>query len=108
MSDREKALAALAPREEIVELGDLRVVLRELDSAADVSSLRDGADSGWKILVRSCFSEAGELLFTDDDIPTLKKGALARNKRLLEAAMRVNGELLDPEVKPSAAAPAGG
>ena len=108
MSDREKALAALTPREDKIELGGVTFVLREIDSAADLAALRDGEDTAWKILVRSCFGESGEPLFTDADIPALKRGALARNRKLVEAAQRVNRELLDPDVKPSADAPAGG
>lgn len=108
MSDREKALAALAPREERIVINDVVFVLRELDSAADTAALRDQEDSAWKMLVRCCFTESGNPYFTDADIPVLKTRALSRNKRLVEAAMRVNGELVEPEVKPSAAAPAGG
>lgn len=100
---REELLAALAPREEKLELGGQRLVARELESAADVEAFKDGVDFTYKLIVRCTFGEDGERAFSDEDIPALKKASNKKLGPLVKAVHRVNGLLVEDEVKNSEA-----
>ena len=103
---REEIIAALAVREEAFELGGRKLFARELASAADVAAFVDNEDLGYKLLVRCVFDEAGNPVFTDEDIPALKASAKSRLAPALRAVNRVNGFDVEDSVKNSAAAPA--
>lgn len=96
-------LEVLRIREEQVELGGHKLVVRELQSAADVAALADNQDLGYKLLVRCVFDEAGAPAFTDDDIPALKAGSKSRLAPLMAAVTRVNGFDSEANAKNSAA-----
>jgi hypothetical protein len=98
--------AAIAPREERLELGGKTLVVKELACAADVAAFSEPEDMVYKLLVRCAFDESGALVFTDADIPMLKAGARRAMLPLIEAVNRVNGFDLEANVKNSEAAPA--
>jgi hypothetical protein len=109
MADKSALLAALAPREEIVELAGHRVRVRELASAAQSERLQDPGDAFYAALVLCCFDpETGERLFDEADIPTLKGSARKGMKPLVDAVIRVNGLDEALEEKNSGAGPAAG
>ena len=89
--DRAAVLAALLPREETIELGGRALTVRELAHAADVLAMADNEDLSLKLLVRSVYAEDGALLFTDADIPALKRAGMMRLKPLVDMVQRVNG-----------------
>lgn len=100
-------LAAMAPREEVLQILGHDVIVRELPSAADVEAFRDGADADYKYIVRCTFNTSGQQLFTDSQIPEMKKEtARAKLMPLLSAVFRVNGLLPDEAAKNSEASPA--
>jgi len=103
---RTEIIAALAVREERFELAGKTLVARELASAADVAAFADNEDLAYKLLVRCVFTEAGEPVFTDEDIPALKASAKSRLAPATRAVNRVNGFDVEDSVKNSAAAPA--
>lgn len=103
---RDELLAALARREERVTIGGLKLVVREMENAADVAGFEDGADYGYKLVVRCVFDEAGAPVFTDDDISALKGASRVKFLPVIAAVNRVNGIDVEGEVKNSAAAPA--
>lgn len=99
-------LAALAPREELLQFMGIDIIVRELPSAADVEAFRDGADADYKWMVRCTFTTSGQQVFTDEQIPKLKQTARAKLMPLLSAVFRVNGLLPDEAAKNSEASPA--
>ena len=105
---KEDIFAALAPREERLELGGHTLIVREIASAADVVVFQDNADMTYKLIVRCVFDEAGEAVFTDGDIARLKSGAKAKLLPLIQAVSRVNGYAIEENLKNSAAAPGDG
>lgn len=109
MTSKAALLAALAPREETVEVAGLKVLVREMESAAQSERLTDPGDAFYAGMVLCCFDpESGERLFTEADIPMLKTRARKGMKLLVEAVIRVNGYNADAEIKNSDAVPAGG
>lgn len=108
MTDKAALLAALAPREETVEIAGQPVVVRELQSAADTEALRDQTDAQFKFLVLCCFAPDGSPCFDMADVPTLKASARKGLAPLLAAVARVNGFDVEGAEKNSAAGPAAG
>lgn len=100
--------AALAAREERLEIGGIKLVVRELESAADVEALKDQVDAQYKMLVLCVFAEDGTAAFALDEIPELKKAGKATLNRLFAAVNRVNGFAAEAEAKNFEAAPSGG
>ncbi|WP_337905353.1 hypothetical protein, partial [Mesomycoplasma ovipneumoniae] len=73
MSNKAALLAAIAPREEIVEIQGIKVKVRELESAANSERLRDPGEATYAAMVLCCLDpETNEPVFTDDDITALK------------------------------------
>lgn len=105
---REELLTFLARREERITLGGAPLIVRELTEEDDVAALADGVDTLFKYIVRSVFDEAGAPVFTDADIPRLKQAGRVRLRELAAAVGRVNGWLMEDEVKNSAAGPSAG
>lgn len=92
-------MAALAPYEERVQFNGQTVIVRELECAADMGVFEDKQDSNWKLLVRSVFDENGEPVFTDADIPMLKRRSLRKMAPLVDVIQRVNGMDLEARTK---------
>lgn len=105
---KQAILAALAPQEERLELWGHTLVIRELASAADVVRVEDDDNLTYHFIVRCTFDEAGEPLFTDDDIPQLKACSKAKLLPIIEAVSRVNGLWVNGNAKNSEAAPCSG
>lgn len=95
---------ALKGREEAVEIGGHKLVVRELPSAADVIS-GDGEDVGFQMIVRCTFDEEGKQVFTDADIPALRLASKWKFAPLMTAVNRVNGFDQEQNAKNSAAGP---
>lgn len=95
----------LRPREERLSFAGRTLVVRELESAADVASMADNVDLAYKLMVRCVFDEAGAPVFTEADVPALRSGAKAKLLPLMEAVNRVNGFDTEGDSKNSAAAP---
>ena len=96
-------LEAIQPRQEQVVLGGHMLVVREMQSAADVGFMHDNEDLSYKLMVRCVFDEAGMPAFDEADIPALKAGAKAKLLPLMEAVNRVNGFDAVAEAKNSVA-----
>lgn len=105
---RDELLEALAPHEESVTIGERVLTVRELESAADTEAFRDNADMSWKLLVRCVFDAAGRQVFSDADIPRLKRSGKLRLKPITDAVLRVNGYDLEAAEKNSGAGPGAG
>lgn len=104
---REELLKFFEPREEKVELAGQALVVRELSEDSDTEALRDGVDSLLKFVVRCTFDQAEQRVFTDDDIPALKRAGAIRLAPLIQAVVRVNG-FVEDEIKNSGAGPSAG
>jgi len=105
---RDDLLQAIKPREETVKLGELTLVLRELQTASDVSEFKDDGDRAYKLLVLCAFHEDGTPAFSDDDIPALKAASKSKVGMLTGPLMRVNGFDIEENVKNSEADPSSG
>lgn len=103
----ETLLAAAAARQEEIEFHGIKVVVRELPSAADVEAFRTGEDAQFKWLTRCVFSLDGERVFSDEQIPQLKQSSRKKLMPLLMAVFRVNNLLPDDAAGNSEASPAG-
>lgn len=103
MLDALKSL--LAPREEVVEIGGVRLIVRELTTASDVAGLGVDSDAVYRLTVRCVFAESGEPAFADDDIAEMKRTALTAFSTIVHAVRRVNGLDLDDSVKNSSGDP---
>lgn len=108
MTDKAALLAALKPREEIVDIAGQQVVVRELQSAADAVALQDQTDAQFKFVVLCCFGSDGQPLFDLGDVPQLKASARRGLAPLFAAVARVNGFDLEAETKNSGAGPSAG
>ena len=94
----------LKQREERLEFGGVKLVVRELDGSADNSALTEATDveRSWFILVRCVFREDnGERAFSDEDVPMLHKKSPMVTARLVNAVNRVNGFNIEEEAKNS-------
>ena len=96
----------LRSREQTVELGPHKLVVRELASAADLTDAPGGEDLAWLLLVRCTFAEDGSPAFTAGDIPALKAASKWKLGPLIAAVNRVNGFNVEAEAKNSDAVPA--
>jgi len=96
----------LKPQEERVKFGSLTVVVRELATLEDFTALgSSGADGVYLGLVRCVFTEKGEPVFAEADLPKLKASSKVKLLPLMQAMNRVNGLDIEGEVKNSEAAP---
>jgi hypothetical protein len=100
----DQLLEFLKPREEKVSLGGVTFHVKEMNGTVNTEALADGIDTTWKILVRCVFKEDGVQAFSDEDIPRLKASSKPKLVPLVNAVNRVNGFLVEEEVKNSAAA----
>jgi hypothetical protein len=109
---------ALARRKELIEFHGRKLLVVELENAADVAP--EGTpkeDLFWHIMV-ACIYEAAETpekpgeyemgppALTAADVPALKGGSRRATRPLAQAVERVNGLNAEDEAKNSAAAPA--
>lgn len=109
MTDKAALLAAIAPREETVDVAGHKVLVRELSNAAHSEKLLDPGVAFYAAMTLCCFDpDSGKPLFTEDDIPLLQSRARRGLKALAEAVMRVNGMDAVAEQKNSEAGPAAG
>lgn len=109
MTTRDEVLAAAEAQEETVAIGGKAVLVRELDCAADLVGLQEDKDQKLKLLIRCAFDpDSGEPLFTEADIPALKRRSSAKMQPLLKAVLRVNGLWAEAEEKKSPAGPSAG
>lgn len=109
---KEEIRKFIEPRSETIAWAGVKVVIRELDTAADLSAAPDPSDAAYWLLVRCAFYEDGTPVFAEADIEVLrsKKGKASTRKiaPLLRAVNRVNGLDLEDEVKNSVAGPGTG
>lgn len=105
---KESLFAAIKPREEVVEIHGHKIHVRELETAADTEAFRTHGDATYKFVVRCCFDDEGNAVFTDDDIPRIKGTSRKGLLPLIEAVALVNGFNVESEAKNSAAGPAAG
>ena len=105
---RDDILSALEARQESVEFAGKQVTVRELDCVADLPSADNGLEFSLRLIVACVVDAQGAPVFTDEDLPRLRKSARKRIKPLIDAVMRVNGFSLESETKNSGAAPASG
>lgn len=98
--------SALQAREEKLQFAGMDLIVRELQTAADVGAFRDGEDAQLKLVVRCVFlAENNAPVFSDEDIPLLRESGRKRFAPILEAVNRVNGLDLADNAKNSVAAP---
>lgn len=106
---KEELAKYIAPREERLTFGGVKLVVRELGTAADGLAFKTSGDTEQKFIVRCVFiDETGEPAFSDEDIPALKLASRLKMLPVIEAVNRVMGFDLAEEVKNSAAAPSAG
>lgn len=105
---RDAILKALAPDEEKFSFGGQTVLIREMDTAAEAEAMNEKPDAAYRMLVRCVFDEAGRPVFTDEDIPALKKSSSRKLAQLLLKVTSLNGMAGREAVKNSAAGPAAG
>lgn len=109
---KEEIRKFIEPRSEKLTWAGVKVVVSELDTAAELGAQPDAEDAAYWLLVRCTFYEDGTHVFADTDIPILrsKKGKASSRKiaPLLRAVNRVNGLDLEDEVKNSGAGPSAG
>jgi hypothetical protein len=109
MNNKSALLAAIAPREEIIEVEGIKVKVRELESAAQSERLRDPGEATYAAMVLCCIDpDTNEPLFSEADIATLKTRSRRGMKVLMDAVIRVNGYDRDIEAGNSEAGPAAG
>jgi len=89
-------------------LGGHTLIVRELETAADVAAFQDGADGAYKLLVRCTFFEDGSPAFADENIDAIKHASKRKIVSLIAAVTRVNGFDIEENVKNSAAVPGSG
>jgi hypothetical protein len=81
------------------------VIVREPRTDEDTTDLGEAPeDSFYRFMVRCTYDEAGERVFTFDDIPFLKSSGKIKLAPLVRAVNRMLGSVED-EVKNSAAGP---
>lgn len=102
-------LQALAAREEEVTIGGHKLLVREMQQAADVTGFKEADESNatYLMMVRCVFRADGTPAFTDADIPALRASSRKKFSELAKAVHRVNGLDNEQEVKNSSAAPSG-
>src|SRR5690242_15169857 len=98
---RDELIAALAAQKETVEFAGKTLFVHELDCAADVPIEGSALDGSLKLIVLCVRDAEGNRVFTDEDLPALKKSARKRIKPLIDAVMRVNGFGIREEAKNS-------
>ena len=97
--------AALQAREERIEFAGTLLLVRELETAADVAAFQQSDDLQLKLVVRCVFDMQGAAVFTDEDIPALRAAGRLKLAPLMAAVTRVNGFDTEAEAKNSGAAP---
>lgn len=105
---RDQLLAFLAPREERITVEGESLIVREMGTAADAQAFRDGKDATYKFIVRCVFDAEGNPVFTDEDIPALKRASKLKMAPIISAVNRVMGFDLEDDVKNSSAVPSAG
>lgn len=109
---KEEIRKFIEPRTETLTWAGQKIVVRELDTAAELGNQPDAEDAAYWLLVRCAFFEDDTPVFAESDIPLLrsKKGRVSTRKiaPLLRAVNRVNGLDLEDEVKNSGAGPGAG
>jgi hypothetical protein len=73
--------------------GIVRLRMMSGEEAAQFSRMveKDKGNANLKVLAMCAVNEAGDLLFTEEDVERLKKKSLAAIARLAKEAMRING-----------------
>lgn len=94
---------ALKPREEVVTIGGVKLLVREMPAATDLTKGDD--NSFFNIMVLSIFTEDGQPAMTAEDIPALKLAGLNTMSTLMSAVQRVNGLDVKGETGKSEAGP---
>lgn len=95
-------------REERLTFAGKKLVVRELEMAAEYEAVRDKKDAIYMMMLKCVLNEDGSPFFSPDDIPTLKRASQTKLLPIIQAVHRVMGEDAGEEIKNSDAAPAGG
>ena len=100
-------LTPFARRTERVEINGVTFVCRELETAADMTALRDSPDYSYLMMIRCVFMDDGITpAFTDADVDDIKaETSVFRMQKLFKAVHSVNGLDAEEEAKNSEAAP---
>lgn len=86
---KQELLDALKCREEKIEIAGRTVIVRELAAGDATESLIDNPDAAYKLLTLCVFDEAGNRIFSDDDIPALKATSRGYVKALMGVVNRI-------------------
>lgn len=109
---KEEIRKFIEPRSESLVWAGKKIIVRELDTAAELGNQPSSEDAAYWLLVRCVFYEDGGAVFADEDMPVLrsKKGRASSRKiaPLIGACNRVNGLDVEDEVKNSGAGPSAG
>jgi hypothetical protein len=103
---RDDLIAAIEPQKEAVEFLGKTLYVHELDCAADIPSGGGAVEINLRMMVLCTRDDKGELVFSDEDLPRLRKSSRRKIMPLLDAVMRVNGFDAKAEAKNSAGVPA--
>ncbi len=105
---REGFRRAFAPKREAIDVDGQTVYISEL-SGEQALSLKTGGDYIYQLLLYALVDADGKRLFGDapEDLAELKAYGSRALRKLIRAAVRINGLEDDPE-KNSGAAPSGG
>ena len=99
-------LEAIKLREERVKFAGKELVVRELSTAAKLSSGKGEEDNFYHLFIACVYEEDGETLALNaESIPALKAGSRNKLAPLILAVTRVNGLDVEAEAKNSEAAP---
>ena len=94
-------LDAIKRREETVVLGGVKLIVRELAQSSDLSGLQGSEDLSYRLVMLSTYTEDGALAFNEADLDAIKSGARSKLTPLFLAAARVNGMVVEDNVKNS-------
>lgn len=89
MTLAEEIFEAIKCREEKFEIAGRTVTVRSLAAGDATESLIDNPDAAYKLLTLCVFDEAGNRVFSDEDIPALKAASRGHVKALMEAVNRL-------------------
>jgi hypothetical protein len=81
----------LAPQCETLVVRGQSFEIRELEFAADVNKFRDSEDGMLHLLIACVYKASGDPLWSDADLPLMKKLSKPSMNKFIAAALRVNG-----------------
>jgi len=89
----------LQPATEEVVIGTKKIIMTEVPIEYDATLFYVPEVGNLNLLVACARDEQGEPVFTQEDVPKLKKMGSVKMRKLLTAALRVNGYWLEDNEK---------